>query len=561
MFLLLAFAIPSVAQVSVGDVAPGKIGYAAFTLSENTKIKVSGTSGGFYDDWRLLVYYGWIVNTESRKVVWHALDKYKQKHFEDGEFEVSDEVSLPKGNYELYFTGAHHQWNNDWSGGSFSGFVDYFFGDRKAVKFKPGVQQRLGIVLEGAGLAKIKASDLLTEKKSTAIISIAKPGHNANEKKGFTLSAETSLRIYAIGEGTRDGLFDYAWITDLNTRKRVWEMDYHNTDFAGGHKKNIVADEKIKLPAGNYLVTYVSDDSHGYNDWNALPPDDPQFSGIHIWLTNENERKNVVPFKMPEEAKPVLELTQVRDNDIKSQGLSVKSAVDFRVVCMGEKSDDEMVDNGWIMNASTREVIWDMNRERTTHAGGADKNRMVESIVRLEKGEYIVYYSTDGSHSYHEWNSTPPREQELYGISLWITKKEDLSKVSLVDPNTIKNDKVLVEIVRVKDDAYLTESFTLNTDTKLRIFAIGEGVDGDMVDFGWIKNIDTGKVVWEMTYRNTENAGGDEKNRLYNDTIILPKGTYKIFYETDGSHAYRRWNASPPHDQERYGISLYKEVN
>jgi hypothetical protein len=131
----------------------------------------------------------------------------------------------------------------------------------------------------------------------------------------------------------------------------------------------------------------------------------------------------------------------------------------------------------------------------------------------------------------------------------------------LFEPGTFKNDKVLVEIVQVRDDERLNESFTLDKDTKLRVFALGEGDDGEMVDYGWIKNIETEKVVWEMTYRNTENAGGDKKNRMYNDTIILPKGSYRIYYETDGSHSYRRWNASPPHDQEKYGISLYKEPN
>jgi hypothetical protein len=64
-----------------------------------------------------------------------------------------------------------------------------------------------------------------------------------------------------------------------------------------------------------------------------------------------------------------------------------------------------------------------------------------------------------------------------------------------------------------------------------------------------------------MTYRNTESAGGAKKNRLFNDTVILPKGNYKVYYETDGSHSYHRWNATPPHDQERYGISLLAERN
>lgn len=561
--ILSGFILPLNAQVSVSDVYPGKTGYSAFTLSQNEKIKIYGTAGGFSDDGRLLVYYGWILDSETRKVVWHMFDKYKQDDFEDGEFEFKDEIALNKGTYELYFTGAHHQWNNDWNnnGASFSDLVGYVFGDRSTVKFRSSKQELMGITLTGSSMTKVKIAELIAARNANAIVSIAKPDHNANSKKGFSLSAETTLRIYAIGEGSRDNFFDYPWIYDLNKHKRVWEMDFHNTDFAGGNRKNLVANETIKLPAGNYMVSYVTDDSHGYNDWNALPPDDPQYSGITVWANSEQDRKNVVPFKMPEEMKPVLQITKVGDDDFKSQGISVKSPVEFRILCMGEESGDEMADYGWIMNASTRQIIWDMNEERKIHAGGAEKNKITEETVHLEKGDYIVYYTTDGSHSYEDWNSGPPHEQDYYGISLWVTKKDDLSKVVLTDPATFKNDRVVVEIVRVRDDENLTESFTLDRDTKLRVFALGEGSDGEMVDYGWIKNTETGKVVWEMTYRNTDDAGGARKNRMYNDTIILPKGSYRIYYETDGSHSYRHWNASPPHDQERYGISLYKEVN
>ena len=185
---------------------------------------------------------------------------------------------------------------------------------------------------------------------------------------------------------------------------------------------------------------------------------------------------------------------------------------------------------------------------------------MVDETLTLEKGDYIAYFATDDSHSFEDWNAGPPHEQDYYGITLWMTKKADLAKIALFNPAEYINDKVLVEIVRVRDDEQLSETFTLTADTKLRIVAIGEGDDGELVDYGWIKNTETGRVVWEMTYRNTESAGGAGKNRLFNDTVILPKGTYKVYYETDGSHSYRRWNAAPPRDPEHYGISLLKDI-
>lgn len=455
----------------------------------------------------------------------------------------------------MYFTGAYHNQDTYWSFDGIGGIVNNIFSDRRRSNYNSEMREGMGITVSG-NLTKATTSSLIENRVRDAIVSITKPDHNANLKKGFSLSAETTVRIYAIGELEREETFDYAWIYDVDKHKRVWVMDYSNSDYAGGAKKNRVSDEEVKLPAGNYLVSYVTDGSHSYNDWNSMPPDDPQFSGITVWANNRN---NVIPFKMPEEINPVLQITQVRDDSHVTKGISVKSAIELRVLCIGEESGDEMVDNGYIMNATTRQVVWDMNDRRRTHAGGAEKNKMVDETLTLEKGNYIVAYSTDDSHSFGDWNSGPPHEQDHYGITLWVTKKEDLSKISNFDPAKTKNENVIAEILRARDDEQYTETFTLDRDTNLRIFAIGESDDGDMADFGWIKNTDTGKVVWEMTYRGTEHAGGAAKNRLFNGTITLPKGTYKLYYETDGSHSYRDWNASPPREHERYGISITKE--
>jgi hypothetical protein len=546
-------------KIGVGDVFPGNVEYSAFSLSDNDRVKIEGKGGAFQDDWQLIVYYGWIIDSETRKVVWHTADDIEKPDFGYGEFVIRAEIPLNKGTYEVYFASSFHHRNGDWTISSAGDFFNDVFGDRRKEKYKLSMQEGMGITVAAETLTKVSIGSLMEKKLAGSIVSILKPDNNVNEKKGFSLSGETSLRIYAIGEGRKDESFDYAWIFDLDKRKRVWVMDYSNTDFAGGADKNIVVDEKITLPAGNYLVSYATDDSHSYNNWNAMPPHDPQFSGIAIWPASENDKKNIIPFREPEILKPVLELTRVGDDERVSKGISVKSPVEFRVLCIGESTDEEMADYGWIMNAATREVVWDMNRERTEHAGGAKKNQMVDGTVRLEKGDYIVYYSTDDSHSYTEWNAGRPHEQDAYGITLWALRKEDASKVSIFEPGAYKNEKMIAELVRISDDEQVSDEFTLDKETKLRIFALGEGVDGEMVDFGWIRNNDTGKVVWEMTYRSTEPAGGASKNRLFNDTIILPKGTYKLYYETDGSHSYRDWNATPPRDPERYGISLMKE--
>ena len=61
-----------------------------------------------------------------------------------------------------------------------------------------------------------------------------------------------------------------------------------------------------------------------------------------------------------------------------------------------------------------------------------------------------------------------------------------------------------------------------------------------------------------MTYRATEAAGGAAKNRRFDGTITLPAGAYTLRYETDDSHSFGSWNATPPDEPDMYGITLYR---
>ena len=59
----------------------------------------------------------------------------------------------------------------------------------------------------------------------------------------------------------------------------------------------------------------------------------------------------------------------------------------------------------------------------------------------------------------------------------------------------------------------LRHAFSLEEDSRIRIYAIGEGMGDEMYDYAWIENAETGQDIWKMTYRDTEHAGGARKNR------------------------------------------------
>ncbi len=117
---------------------------------------------------------------------------------------------------------------------------------------------------------------------------------------------------------------------------------------------------------------------------------------------------------------------------------------------------------------------------------------------------------------------------------------------------------VIAQIVQVLDNEDKTVAFNLTGSQEVRIFAVGEGQAGEMFDYGWIENADTGTPVWRMEEPRTTHAGGAGKNRKVDQVITLPAGNYKLRYKTDDSHAFDHWNSLPP-DINFWGIAIYKK--
>ena len=79
----------------------------------------------------------------------------------------------------------------------------------------------------------------------------------------------------------------------------------------------------------------------------------------------------------------------------------------------------ESLDYGWIEDARTGTTAWEMTYSMTFYAGGGRKNRVVNTTIVLDKGEYTLRYKSDDSHSYNNWNVDPPEDPEYWGITLF----------------------------------------------------------------------------------------------------------------------------------------------
>jgi hypothetical protein len=529
-----------------------------FTLSAPQDVHISGTMFSDRSSWTPARI--WVLDGTSRKVVWDAAEA-PQSHVRHHLARFEDAVRLPAGDYELYlatFPGGTADW------GRHGIDVDQIVGLVREAVDLDGVEQdvaKLEVhvtgegVAGGDGLAKA-IRDRLGRGAAVALVGV---GDKADESAGFALREPADVRVICHGEVLGHAAYDGGWIEDADTGKKVWRFDADLSRPAGGARKNRMTDEVVHLAAGRYVAHFATDDEHSYPEFNSPPPDDPAAWGLLVRAARPEDAASIGPFAADEvwQRNALVALTEVRDNEDRSAGFTLRRPLAVRIVALGEGTRRGMVDRGWILDARTRAAVWEMDYDHTEHAGGAEKNREVDEVVHLPAGSYVVRYSTDDSHAYGEWNSAPPFERRRWGITVLAADpafaRDD---VSPFDPEKASGEEALARITKVRSDERREAKFTLERDADVEIYALGESDGRDLADYGWIEEAGSGRKVWEMRDEDTEPAGGARKNRMFRGRIHLPAGAYHVVYVTDGSHAWGDWNSAPPRDPDSWGITV-----
>lgn len=114
----------------------------------------------------------------------------------------------------------------------------------------------------------------------------------------------------------------------------------------------------------------------------------------------------------------VAEITRVLDNEDKTVAFNIPREQSVRIFSIGEGQAGEMFDYGWIENSDKGFPVWEMQEPKTTHAGGATKNRKVDQVITLPAGNYKLRYKSDDSHAFDHWNSLPP-DVNFWGIAIY----------------------------------------------------------------------------------------------------------------------------------------------
>jgi len=251
------------------------------------------------------------------------------------------------------------------------------------------------------------------------LLAITRVGDNEFERLPFTVSRPVPVLVRALGEsaGKENIYADHGWIERQEDFEPVWEMGDAESQPAGGASKNREVLALVRLTPGAYALCYVTDDSHSFEDWNAESPREPNAWGITL-AAMDREGAEALRRGEAKGGPKVISLAPVGDDSDLVHRFRLTETVRFRLIAMGEGNDDPLADRGWLEDAKTGRKIWQMRYRDTEPAGGASKNRIVRADLALPSGEYELHYETDGSHAFGSWNSAPPRQPNLWGVTL-----------------------------------------------------------------------------------------------------------------------------------------------
>jgi CubicO group peptidase (beta-lactamase class C family) len=194
----------------------------------------------------------------------------------------------------------------------------------------------------------------------------------------------------------------------------------------------------------------------------------------------------------------------------------------------------------------TSTFTWDLHAYETNDPGMGSRRGAI-ALAETDDGVYlVVLIALRGQY------------EALYQ-SVLLPVVDALAPVTVTSPchQDYANWPVVASIEAVANNARRSVEFALEKCTRLRVYAIGEGDEQSMADYGFVENVATGQVVWRMYHFETESAGYP-RNRLADRALSLPAGSYRLHFETNGAHAFDDWAERPP-SHRFWGITLFED--
>lgn len=539
------------------DLDAGHFRHAAFEVKQPTEFAIEAV--GSAEDAGLAAY-GWILRRDDRSVAWHQ-EGAPAERMRGTLVRTRDTLLLDPGIYDAYFAGY---------GGEFDASL------RRTRWYDDADGWRLVVrpTADDAPVAALSGTEAARPGAWPGAVWASGPMRNAQHATYlFELDAPTTAHLYALGELGGEP-HDVSWIEDATTGERVWSFAEAATEPAGGLPRNRRFTGTVELTPGTYRAVAETDRRHAYGSWRGNPPFDPYGWGIAMTFDDPSV---VRPFDPWTAREPLVSFTRVPDDTERMQRFEVRRPLHVVVYSLGEVTGPgDEYDYAELLREAPqrRETVWQMSWEGSSHAGGAEKNRVEVAFLRLDPGVYTFRYQTDGSHAFGDWNSRAPDYEERWGAALFPvepTLDEEAFRL-LLDPTAATRaaapqppappptpEVAGTEIVRWEQQGRNQQRkmlFRLEAPARLAISALGEIARYESYDYGWIEDAASGERVWAMTWDNTEPAGGNARNRAFEGVVELPAGRYVAYFVTDNSHFYGDFGSDGPDRPERWGMTI-----
>ena len=378
--------------------------------------------------------FGWIEEAQSGRKVWEMRAANTRPGGGAPRNRYADEpVRLAPGLYRAHYKSNGRHAYDDWEANP---------------PFDPAAW---GMALYYASdPAAVAAFDPWTSR--APIAKLDRVGSGVRRSIGFELLRPTPVVVQATGEVKHDNRYDYGWLEDASTGRKIWEMGAEDrTAPAGGDSKNREETAVFTLEPGRYVLHFRTDDSHAFDDWNSAEPTHPERWGAAVFplartlppgvavvdARYEEQRGDggepreppcveddcpAPPPPLPPGAgimgEAVVEHVRLgNDTDINDM-LIVHEPGAYQIYALGELTESGRYDYGWIERAADKERVWEMTWENTRPAGGSDRNRAFRGEVFLEPGHYRVRFKTDMAHAFGSFKDSEPDDPERWGITI-----------------------------------------------------------------------------------------------------------------------------------------------
>lgn len=255
-------------------------------------------------------------------------------------------------------------------------------------------------------------------------VAITRPGNDESIRQPFTVARPVDVIVYAMGEvRSNSQRFDYAWIHDVDSGRKIWEMNRSDSRPAGGHSSLRVAEEVLRLKAGRYELVWRSDDSRSFADdfLNDDAPDNPERWGAYVFAPFDSTAISTAAIAAPVQRTPLASVLEVGNDRDQTAVLQLDRETEVSVEALLEAdSDGRWYDTATLTHVGDGKEVWSVERVDPEPDVSSDDYAWGRSVLTLAPGTYTLRVVTDARRAFGDWDSDgPPSRPEAYGMAIY----------------------------------------------------------------------------------------------------------------------------------------------